>query len=88
MADAVMITDITGDRRQYLAMITLRARFKMGIQLKRTDSHALQATRGWMDKKGFVGGRKTMNQCLRWVESEIERLKPEVIEQAPEVRSA
>lgn len=82
------ITNITGDRRQYIAMVGLKARFEMSLRVPgRTDHHALFACRGWMDKTGFVGGRRTQKQCLIWVKSEIERLKPLVTEQAPEVGS-
>ncbi|QDF15935.1 hypothetical protein HWC34_gp25 [Microbacterium phage Alex44] len=76
MSDKTIIIENPGDpeTRKRLALIMLRARLTLAIQMGSTDTFALHRARGWAKKLGITVGVKTMKQNLRWIESEIKKI--------------
>lgn len=65
-----LITDITGDKRRHLALITLRSRLKLEIRTGMASSRGVSlilSSRSWGYK-----GPKSKKAALAWVESELE----------------
>jgi hypothetical protein len=60
--------------RERIAMVSLKGRLSYAIRIKRTDSFALTAARGWAARQG-VEPFKTMKQALAWVEARLTELK-------------
>lgn len=70
MTDKGFTLDMTiPGMREAVAFAVLESRLKMAIHFKRTDSYALQASRGWAEKVGYPNPNfRTMKQALAFVE--------------------
>ncbi|QPX62669.1 hypothetical protein SEA_XITLALLI_24 [Microbacterium phage Xitlalli] len=83
MDDKTIVIENPGEpeTRKRLALIMLRARLTLAIQMGRTDGHALHAARRWAVKLDIKSGTKTMKQNLRWIEAEMDKFKVQLEEQ-------
>ena len=66
-AQHVLLTNITEEQRDRIAISVLKARLSFAIKVGRTDGVALASARRLADKYGWTESTKTMKQALRFV---------------------
>lgn len=69
--EPTIITNITGDKRRHLALISLRSRLKLEIKTGMASSRGVSlilSSRSWGYK-----GPKSKKAALEWVEEELKK---------------
>lgn len=66
-AQSLMLTNITAEQRDTLAIMVLKGRLGMAIRMGRTDSMALAKARQLAEKYNWPIYPKTMKQAERFV---------------------